>query len=215
MRRRLNPGDRRREILQAATRAFAERPYDEVHIDAIARDAGASRALINHYFRDKRGLFLAVARDVVDRIPKVVRNDLDLDVEEMVAANTAAWLDLVEAGSRTFLMFVGGGPVGRDPQFEALLDEMRDRIADRMLANHLGTTEIPPAAHFTMRAALGMMERAVQDWVSGKGGNREQTHTLIAEAILATIRQVLPAVVAVGPGPPPTPPGDAPHERPR
>ncbi len=199
MRRRLDPDDRRQEILHAATRAFSTRPYSEVHVDAVARDADASRALVNHYFGDKRGLFLAVARGIVDRIPATVRTDLTgLSVEQMVDANTGAWLDLVEAGSATFLMFVGGGPIGRDPELEALQDELRDRVADRMLSNHLGGAEIPPAAHFTMRASLGMMERAIQDWITGKGGSREQTHALISQSILATIRQVLPAVMAAG-----------------
>jgi AcrR family transcriptional regulator len=69
VRRRLEAEVRRKEILRAASRAFASRPYDAVHIDAIARDAGASWALINHYFGDKRGLFLAVAREIVARTP--------------------------------------------------------------------------------------------------------------------------------------------------
>ncbi len=64
-----------------------------------------------------------------------------------------------------------------------------------MLANHLGTTEVPPAALFTMRATLGMIERAIVDWISGRGGTRAQTHALIANSILATVREVLPAVM--------------------
>lgn len=196
MRRRLEPDERRREILHVAARAFSGRPYDEVHVDEIAREAGASRALLNHYFGDKRGLFLAVARTIVERMPATVRTDLtDRPVEEMVDANTAAWLDAVEAGSATFLAFTGGGPIGRDPELEALQDELRDRIATRMLSNHLGSAEITPAALFTMRAALGTVERAVIDWISGRAG-RPQTHAVIAKIILATIRDVLPAVEA-------------------
>ena len=46
-----------------------------------------------------------------------------------------------------------------------------------------------------MRATLGMIERAIVDWISGRGANRAQTHALIASSILATIREVLPAVM--------------------
>jgi len=195
MRRRLDPEERRNEILAVAARAFASNPYDEVHIDAVAREAGASRALVNHYFRDKRGLFLAVARTVVDRVPAALRDDLtDRDPAAMVDANTSAWLDAVEAAKETFLSFAGAGPIGRDPELEALQDEFRDRVATRMLANHLGTTDFPPAALITMRATLGLIERAVVDWVTGKGGTRAQTHALITTAILTTVREVLPAV---------------------
>jgi AcrR family transcriptional regulator len=197
MRRRLDPDVRRKEILDVATRAFARRPYDEVQIDAIARDAGASRALVNHYFGDKRGLFLAVARGIVARMPSVIRTDLDLDVEAMVAANTDAWLDLIEANRETSLLFLGAGPIGRDPELDALQDELRDRLADRILANHLGTTDIPPAAHRTMRAATGLMELALRDWATGRGGTREETHAIVGQSILAVVRHVLPAVLAV------------------
>lgn len=198
MRRRLDPDERRKEILQAAARAFSSRPYDEVQVDEVAREADASRALVNHYFGDKRGLFLAVARTIVDRFPTRVPSDLtDLAPAEMVAANTAAWLDAVEAASETFLAFAGaGGPIGRDAELEALQDEFRDRVATRMLANHLGTTEIPPTALFTMRATIGLIERAAIDWIAGKGPTRAQTHTLIVTAILATVREILPAVEA-------------------
>ncbi|HEU4905230.1 MAG TPA: TetR/AcrR family transcriptional regulator [Solirubrobacterales bacterium] len=196
MRRRLNPDERRKEILQAAARVFSGRPYDEVHVDEIAREAGASRALINHYFGDKRGLFLAVARAIVERFPTTVRTDLtDLGPEAMVEANTAAWLDAVEASRETFLAFARSGPIGGDPELEALQDELRDRLAARVLANHLGSTEIPQPALFAMRATLGMIERAVIDWLAGKA-TRPQTHALIATAILATVRDVLPAVGA-------------------
>jgi len=194
MRRRLKPDDRRREILRAARRAFATRPYDQVQIDAVARDAGASRALVNHYFGDKRGLFLAVARQMVERVPSVVRTDLELEVEQMVAANADAWLDFVEAGRETFMLFGGAGPIGGDPEFWALKDELRDRFAERMLVNHLGDAEIPAEARFAMRAAIAAMEQAAQDWITGRGGTRAQTHTLMVEIILATIRQVLPAL---------------------
>jgi AcrR family transcriptional regulator len=199
MRRRLDPEVRRREILRAATRAFATRPFDAVHIDAVAREADASRALINHYFGDKRGLFLAVAREIVARTPSVVRADLELSIEDMVAANTDAWLDLVEANRETSLMFLGAGPIGHDPELDALQDELRDHMADRILANHLGTTDIPPAAHLTMRAATGLMERAVRDWATGKGTTRDQTHTIIVQSILAVVRHVLPAVLKTDP----------------
>lgn len=209
-RRRLEPDARRDEILRAAARAFATRPYAEVQVRDIARDAGASRALINHYFGDKRGLFLAVARNIVARTPKAVRVDLGLSVEEMVNANTSAWLDLIENARETSLLFLGG-PVGDDRELEALQDELRDRLAERILLNHLGTTDVPPVALLTMRAATGLMERALRDWILDKGVTRAQTHAIIANSILAVVRHVLPAVLAVDPDGPE--PGRAPSDR--
>ena len=196
MRRRLDPEERRQQILRVATRAFATQPYDEVQVAEAAGAAGVSRALVNHYFGDKRGLYLAVVRQMVERIPAVVRRDLKGTPAQIVAANTAAWLDLVEAGPQAFLSFMRGGPVG-DPQLAAFRDELRDRLARRMLTNHLGSEEIPAPALSAMRAELGLVEQAVSDWLTGRGGDRAQTEALIAASILATVREVIPAVLAV------------------
>lgn len=61
-RRRLSPADRRGELLRLGTEIFGQRPYDEVRIDEVAERAGVSRALMYHYFPDKRAFFAEVVR---------------------------------------------------------------------------------------------------------------------------------------------------------
>ena len=61
-RRRLSPDDRRNELLALGAEVFGQRPYDEVRIDEIAELPGVSRALMYHYFPDKRAFFAAVVR---------------------------------------------------------------------------------------------------------------------------------------------------------
>jgi len=67
-RRRLSPEDRRAELLALGSEVFGKRPYDEVRIDEIAERAGVSRALMYHYFPDKRAFFAAVVQDEADRL---------------------------------------------------------------------------------------------------------------------------------------------------
>jgi AcrR family transcriptional regulator len=67
-RRRLSPEDRRTELLTLGAKVFGERPYDEVRIDEIAERAGISRALMYHYFPDKRAFFAAVIRAEGERL---------------------------------------------------------------------------------------------------------------------------------------------------
>jgi AcrR family transcriptional regulator len=50
----------RERILQAAYDAWLAMPYDEVTLDAVARDAGTSRQTVLRHFRSKEDLALAV-----------------------------------------------------------------------------------------------------------------------------------------------------------
>ncbi len=68
VRRRLSPEDRRSELLALGAEVFGQRPYDEVRIDEIAERAGVSRALMYHYFPDKRAFFAAVVRAETARL---------------------------------------------------------------------------------------------------------------------------------------------------
>jgi AcrR family transcriptional regulator len=67
-RRRLSPEERRNELLALGAEVFGQRPYDEVRIDEIAEKAGVSRALMYHYFPDKRAFFAAVVRAEGERL---------------------------------------------------------------------------------------------------------------------------------------------------
>lgn len=67
-RRRLTPGQRRKELLALGAEVFGQRPYDDVRIDEIAERAGVSRALMYHYFPDKRAFFAEVVRAEGERL---------------------------------------------------------------------------------------------------------------------------------------------------
>src|ERR1043166_4046781 len=74
-RRRLSPDERRNELLALGAEVFGKRPYDEVRIDEIAERAGVSRALMYHYFPDKRAFFAAVVKDEADRLYSSTNKD--------------------------------------------------------------------------------------------------------------------------------------------
>ena len=57
---RLDPATRRDQILDAASALFAERGYDEVTIEDIAKSAGVARGLVHHYFGGRKEVYLAL-----------------------------------------------------------------------------------------------------------------------------------------------------------
>src|SRR4051794_17797661 len=58
-RRRLSVDERRDELIAAALELFSNRQPEDISIDEVADAAGASRALVYHYFGGKQELYLA------------------------------------------------------------------------------------------------------------------------------------------------------------
>ena len=57
---RLDPATRRDQILDAANGLLAERGYEEVTVDQIAKAAGVARGLVHHYFGGRKEVYLAL-----------------------------------------------------------------------------------------------------------------------------------------------------------
>jgi TetR/AcrR family transcriptional regulator, cholesterol catabolism regulator len=77
-------GERRREILLGAARAFAHGGYDATNMDQIARECGLAKGHIYHYFRSKEEIFTEIRVDAVSRAIerlKAVAPKADIDPE--------------------------------------------------------------------------------------------------------------------------------------
>jgi AcrR family transcriptional regulator len=74
---RMNAEDRREQVLDAATRAFARTGYAGTSTDVIAREAGVSQPYVVRMFGTKRELFLEVFGRATDRIAEAFQGVLD------------------------------------------------------------------------------------------------------------------------------------------
>ncbi len=192
--RRLEPDERREQLLACAVRLFGERPYDAVSTTDIAREAGIARGLLNHYFGTKRDLYLAVVRRMV-LLPEidgehevVVTGPLRRRVERAVD-----WfLDTVGRHGSTFLAVVGGGGIGDDPELAAILAKADDVAAGRVL-QLVGCEAGEGAQRAAVRAYGGLAKAAVRELEAGSL-SRADAHTLLTEALLAVVQKVLPKV---------------------
>ena len=61
---RLSPTERRDQILDAANTLFAERGYDAVLVEDIAKSAGVTRGLVHHYFGGRKDVYVALLERV-------------------------------------------------------------------------------------------------------------------------------------------------------
>lgn len=193
---RLAPQERRRLIVEAASRVVARRGPQGFSVGDVAEEAGVTRGLVHHYVGGREALALAVAESLVDQAPALVRTGLDLPVHEMVARNVDAWLDHWEAhrdGLDALLHDDASGGV-----LSAAFDRAREAIIDRVLLNHLGTTEAPPAVRLVLRGYTALSLAACAEWLRHGRAGRDEVHALLTHGLLALLRDVTPEVVAAG-----------------
>jgi AcrR family transcriptional regulator len=134
-RRRLSPEDRRAELLSLGAEVFGKRPYDEVRIDEIAERAGVSRALMYHYFPDKRAFFAAVVKDEADRLYEAT-NDLapaGLTFFEETRVGVLAYMAYQQQNPESaWAAYVGLGRT--DPVLLGIDDEHKNRQLEYMMS---------------------------------------------------------------------------------
>lgn len=70
------PEDKQTRLMDAASREFAAKPYNEASINQIIRDAGIPRGSFYMYFQDKEELFRYLVRGYVEQLLMVLEEAL-------------------------------------------------------------------------------------------------------------------------------------------
>lgn len=66
------PPEKQEKLLEAATREFSTRPFNEASINQIIKEAGIPRGSFYMYFQDKEDLFRYLLRGYVDQMVMVI-----------------------------------------------------------------------------------------------------------------------------------------------
>ena len=186
-------------------KTFAERTYDEVSIDDLARAAGISKGLLYHYFPTKRDLYFAGLRATADEL--IARSTSaaapELPPLERMRAGLDAYLDHVSRHARAFVALMRGG-IGSDPEVAAVIEDVRRTYVQQFLARAGGTplagaTLDLPRVRLAVRGWIGMVEAASIDWLASPGLDRATVRDFLVDALVA-ITQV---ALAPAPAPPP------------
>jgi AcrR family transcriptional regulator len=190
----MDPTARRRDILEHARDLFAERSYGDVTTADIARAAGVTRALVHHYCGGVHDIFLTVAAEFGATMASVRNHGLEMPFEERVAANCTAYLDVVEENSHLWLAIMG--QVIPDSAGVELLRAGIELNIERMININADVLQDTPVTRVCLRAYIGLMTIAVREWLAGRA-TRAQAERLLITALIATVRESVPAVQAV------------------
>lgn len=80
------PEDKQTRLMDAASREFAAKPYNEASINQIIRDAGIPRGSFYMYFQDKEELFRYLVHGYVEQLLMVLEESLLREGGDVFAA---------------------------------------------------------------------------------------------------------------------------------
>jgi AcrR family transcriptional regulator len=186
---RLSPDARREQLLDLGVRMLATRTLEELSVDLLAEEAGISRGLLFHYFKNKQDFHRAVVQRAADDLLARTKPDLSQDDPTLrLAVSLAHYVDYVLANHQAYISLVRGA-AGSD---EALLTIFQ-RTRDVMTARITGDLEVfgvrdTPTVRLMARGWAALVEEAVLGWVADPQLSKEE--------LLRVLTATLPAVLA-------------------
>src|SRR5262245_4203597 len=154
----------RQRLVAAARALFAERGYTGVATEGIVQAAGVTRGALYHQFRDKAGLFAAVAErvhaEIAERIPTGARAD-----------GPTGPMTVLQAGMRRFL--------------EACADPAVERI---ILVDAPAVLGWQAWREMAERHGLGLLQSALQAAI-GAGAITPQPVVPLAHALIGALSE--------------------------
>jgi AcrR family transcriptional regulator len=117
-------GARRREILRAAARVFADKGIREAKVGDIARAAGLSHGLIYHYFESKDAILEAILEEKLAQMQALMAESKDGGgpILDRIVRNFESWMAHVVAEPEMALV------VTQTVVNRALPDRLRERL---------------------------------------------------------------------------------------
>ena len=184
---RLTPAERRNQILDAANELFAERGYEEVLVEDIARAAGVTRGLVHHYFGGRKDVYIALVERLGGLREEGLRPPVGRSARARVADTVSSWLDWTEANRAIYLGTIAPGEDIADPDVRRVVTDLVHRAVALVATFHADIAEDSPRLHYALECWTGLNRAATRRWLVGDA-TRETTHELLASTLEHVLR---------------------------
>ncbi|WP_370383188.1 TetR/AcrR family transcriptional regulator [Catenulispora sp. GAS73] len=191
-RRRLSVDRRRDELIEAALDLLSKRGPDDVSVDDVAQAAGASRALVYHYFGTKQELYAAAlskaAAELTRRLAQVEPGDTPL---QRLDRAVRAFVEFAEAHSAGFVALLGGSAAyGSGAESAALVHSVEDTVYELLVEGLSEPTPVDPLVRMTLKCWVAAAETAVLDWLK----HQDLARTDIEQQLIVQLGALLMAI---------------------
>lgn len=176
--RSIAPADKRKRILDAAIRVFAEHGYHGARVGDIAEDAGVAHGLLYHYFASKddvlRTIFLENWGALIARFRAVEESDEPAPekLEGIAKILLRTWRN------DPALVTVMVREVARSPQLQDRVDEVREAFAivQRVIEEGQASGDFRRDVDARLAGWIfyGGLEEVLTGWVLGQLPDSEQ-----------------------------------------
>ena len=169
---RLEPQQRREQLLDTGAALFAEKPYEDVLVEDIAARAGVHRATLYHYFPSKRDLYVAIFKRGSKRfLARVDDPDPHLPLAEQLAAG-------LEAHIQSFVdhpyeaVTINRGALSDDPAIQAIIAEELNVVGQRLIDKLVAEGRPREVTEIAVEGWLAFVRAACVKWIQSPNISR-------------------------------------------
>jgi len=185
--RRLNADERRDQLLDVANALLAERGYEEVTVDHIAKSAGVARGLVHHYFGGRKEVYLALLERLGAGSEEALRSPVGRSARARVADTVSRWLDWTEANRTIYLGTIAPGEDIADPDVRRVDADLVHRAVALVATFHADIAEDSARLRYALVCWTGLNRAATRRWLRGEA-TRETTQELLASTLEHVLR---------------------------
>jgi AcrR family transcriptional regulator len=170
-RRRLEPQQRREQLLDTGAALFAEMPYEDVLMEEIAARADVSRSLLYHHFSSKRDLYIAIFKRASGRFLARVSSDPQLPLAEQLAT-------ALEAHIQSFVdhpfeaVTINRGALSDDPAIQAIIAEELNVVGQRLIDHLVVEGCLRDETEIAVEGWLAFVRAACVKWIQSQNISR-------------------------------------------
>src|SRR5271165_4057282 len=165
--RRLQPQQRREQLLDVGAAMFAEKPYGDVFVEDIAARAGVSRASLYHYFPSKRDLYVAIFKRASNRLLARANPDPQLPLADQLAAGLEAHIQYF-ADHPFEAIAINRGALSDDPAIQAIITEELNVIGQRLIDKLVAEGRLREVTEIAVDGWLAFVRAACVKWVQSQ-----------------------------------------------
>lgn len=170
---RMQPDERREQLIAIGMRMLADRPLEDLSIDGLAEEAGISRGLLYHYFANKTEFHVAVVKKLAEDLYLITAPTSDDDPIVQLRLSLDAYVSYVEQNHDAYLALVRAVSSGipemtqiyRDAR-TSLVARLFDRVSEPGVEGFADTPQTRMLAH----SWAVFVEDIVLAWIAEDAG---------------------------------------------